>query len=235
LAEILIKLEKAGLTRNESKVYYELLKKGELSANQISKNISLDRTLTYSLLNNLIDKGQISYIIKEKKKFFSTTNPENLLNSIKEKETIINDLIPLLNNIKILNEENNEIKIYEGKEGFRSLINLILKEKELLVQGATGWAYDLLYEMPRIVRDIENNNIKVKLIMNNSLKKTKISKIKNFQYKYVTIKSLSPTLIFGNYISIHTTTKEKPTIILIKNKEISQTFKNYFNLLWKLT
>ena len=115
MENILDKLKEAGLTGNETKVYYELLKKGELVANNIAKNIGLDRTLTYTILNNLIEKGQVSYIIKEKKKFFSVTDPENLLNSIKKKEVIIKDLIPELKQIKTLTQTEQEIKIYEGK------------------------------------------------------------------------------------------------------------------------
>ena len=75
--EILEKLQKAGLTGNESKVYLELVKKGELSANQIAKNLGIDRTLTYTILNHLIEKGQVSYVIRDNKKFFSIENRED--------------------------------------------------------------------------------------------------------------------------------------------------------------
>ena len=64
------KLRKAGLTGNEAKVYLELLRKGALSANDLAKKISMDRTLTYTVLNHLIEKGLVNYVIKEKKKFF---------------------------------------------------------------------------------------------------------------------------------------------------------------------
>ena len=60
------KLQQVGLTGNEAKVYLELVKKGESSANQVAKDIGMDRTLTYTVLNHLIEKGQVSYIIKKK-------------------------------------------------------------------------------------------------------------------------------------------------------------------------
>ena len=58
-------LTKAGLTGNESKIYLELLKNEELTANELSKKVSMDRTLAYTVLNHLIEKGLISYIIKQ--------------------------------------------------------------------------------------------------------------------------------------------------------------------------
>ena len=41
------KLRKAGLTGNEAKVYLELLRKGSLSANQISKKMKRKRKKEY--------------------------------------------------------------------------------------------------------------------------------------------------------------------------------------------
>jgi len=147
------KLKQAGLTGNQTKVYLELTKKGELSANQLSKNLGLDRTLTYTILNNLVEKGQISHITKENKKFFKVANPENLLNPIKSKEVIILDLIKELSKIKSKEQIETDINIYEGREGIRTLMKLIFKEKELLSFGGTGRAYDLLYE----AQHLQNN------------------------------------------------------------------------------
>ena len=234
MENVLEKLKEAGLTGNEAKVYYELLKKGELVANNIAKNIGLDRSLTYTILNNLIGKGQVSYVIKEKKKFFSVTDPENLLNSIKKKEAKIEDLIPELKKIKILTDFEPEIKIYEGKEGLRNLVNLAFKEKEFCAFGATGWAYFQLYEMPRIVKEIGEKKIKVKLVGSEKLKETKAFKLENFEYRYLNVDSKAPTSIFGEYVSIHLVTREKPFIILIKNKDIADTYRNYFDVLWNM-
>jgi len=234
MENILDRLKEAGLTGNETKVYYELLKKGELVANNIAKNIGLDRTLTYTILNNLIEKGQVSYIIKEKKKFFSVTDPDNLLNSIKRKEIIVKDLIPELKKIKTLTQTEQEIKVYEGKEGLRSLINLILKEKEFSVFGSTGWNYFQLYEMPRMAKEFAKSNVKVKTIGSKKLKGSEAFSLENFEYKYLEVESKSPTWIFGEYVSIHLTSREKPFIILIKNKDIAETYKNYFNVLWNI-
>lgn len=226
-------LQKAGLTGNEAKVYLELLKKGSLSANNLSKNISIDRTLSYTILNNLIEKGLVNYIVKSNKKLFSPSSPENLLNSIKKKELFIKELIPNLKNIKKVKEESNEIKIYEGKEGLRTFVNLILKEKEYYAFGATGRTFHLLYEIPMITKKLKKSNINAKIIGNIRYKGTKPFTIKHLKFKYLDLKSDATTSIFGNYVSIHLLTK-KPLVILIKNKEIAESYKNHFNLLWKI-
>ncbi len=226
-------LKKSGLTGNEAKVYYELLRKGSLSANQIAKKISMDRTLTYTVLNHLIEKGLVNYIIKDKKKFFEAANPENLLNPIERKQAFVTDLVKELKKLEKIKESSHDIKVYEGKEGIRTFINLAIKEKEFCSFGSTGRAFYSLYEMPRIAKQIEKSNTKVRIIGNKKYKGTKAFSFKRFKFRYLNIESDATTSIFGDYVSIHILT-QKPLIILIKNKEIAQSYKNHFEVLWKI-
>lgn len=226
-------LEKAGLAGNESKIYLELLKKGSLSANEIAKRIGMDRTLTYTVLNNLIAKGLVNYIIKENKKFFDATSPENLLNPIKEKEAFIKDLIPLLKNIEKTKETVQEVNIYVGKEGLRVLMNEISKSKSFCSFGATGRAYDKLYELPRLVKEMLKKGLIARIITNHKYKRHEMIKIKNIKFRFLDVKSEVTTTILKDKLAIHLVL-EKPLIIIIKNKEIAESYQNHFELLWKL-
>ena len=226
------KLQKAGLTGNESKVYLELLKQGAITASQLSKKIGMDRTLVYTVLNHLIEKGLVNYIVKSNKKYFAPAEPGNLLNPIRKKEAFVKDLIPELKKIEKIMPVVQQINVYEGKEGIRVMINLAIKEKEFCAFGSTGKAFYEIYEMPRIAKQVMKSKTKVKIIGNTKYKGTPPFAFKKFEYKYLDIESEATTSIFGNYISIHLI-KEKPLVILIKNKEIAQTYKNHFELLWK--
>ena len=226
------KLTKAGLTGNEAKVYLELLKKGELSANQIAKNLGMDRTLSYSILNHLIDKGQVGHIIKENKKMFSCSNPENLLNPIKAKEIFVKDLIKQLSSIKSEKQEDLGINVYEGKGGIRTFINMALKEKFLYAFGSTGLAFFSLYEMPLIAKKAEKLNLDIKIIGNKRYKGTEPFNFQKFKYGYLDIESKITTSIFGNYVAIHQI-RDKPFIIVIENKDIAKSYRNHFDILWE--
>lgn len=225
------KLQKAGLTGNEAKVYLELLRIGSISANDMARKIGMDRTLVYTVLNHLITKGLVNYIVKANKKFFAPADPENLLNAVKRQETFVMDLIPELKKIEKIKEIPQEINVYEGKEGIRVLINLALKEKEFCAFGSTGRAFYTLYEMPRIAKQVMKSNTKVRIIGNEKLKETEPFLFKRFEYRFLDIESEATTCIFGDYISIHLI-KEKPLIIIIKNKLIAKTYRNHFEILW---
>ena len=57
-------LEEVGLTGNEIKVYLALLELGSVTAGDILKKIELHRGAVYDTLDKLIDKGLVSYFIK---------------------------------------------------------------------------------------------------------------------------------------------------------------------------
>jgi len=229
--EIKESLKQAGLTGNESGVYLELIKRGKLSANEISKNIGIDRTLAYTILNHLIEKGHVSHIREKNKKLFSCSNPETLLNSIRAKETLILDLVTELKKIKPKKEQETKINVYEGKEGLRTFMSIALKHKELMFFGSTGRAFFQLYEMPAIAKEIIKKKISVKILGNKKFKGTEPFNYLKFEYRYSDVEAEATTSIFGDYVTIHLI-KERPLIIMIKNKDISDSYKNYFEFLW---
>ena len=123
-------LKKIGLTTNEIKVYLTLLDLGSSLAGAIAKKANLHRRPTYDSLNRLIEKGLVSYTIKSGKKFFRPADPERILEIAKEREKEIQKILPEIK--KKFKATKVEIfsEIYEGKEGIKSVMELILKERK---------------------------------------------------------------------------------------------------------
>ncbi len=110
----------------------------------------------------------------------------------------------------------------------------IIKTKQFLAFGGTGRAYDLLYEMPTIAKKLEKVKKFTKVIIGKEYKGHEFTKHKNVQVKLINVKSEATTTIFGDYIYIHLI-KDKPIIIIIKNKHIAKSYRNYFNYMWNKT
>ena len=231
--ELIEKLQASGLTGNEAKVYLELLKIGESSANEIAKNIGMDRTLTYTVLNHLIEKGQVNYIIKKSKKIFSCSNLDNLLNQVKSKELLISGLINELKNFEKRDSPKTGVEIYEGKEGLRTIFRLMGKHKSFCSFGATGRAYEALYESDALAREWIKNKGSGRVITDTKYKNHEMTKIKNIVFRYLDLESEATTSIYGDYVSIHTS-MDKPFIILIKDKHIAKSYMSHFEVLWKV-
>ena len=230
------KLVEAGLSSKEAIVYLALLENEQVGGGKLAKLLNMDRTHTYNLLNNLVNKGLVSHITKEKKTFFQTTSPKNLLNEIKEKEQIINSIIPKLMHFEKTKKTSTKVNILEGKSGLRTTIKILLesKAKEILVFGATGKSYDVLkYEMPHMAKETELIKMKGRIITSEKLKKHAFTRLTNIKVRYIEEITPTSTFIFGDKVSINVF-DEKPLIILIESKAVSDSYRRYFEYLWKI-
>src|SRR3989344_5764194 len=93
-------LKELRLSNTEIKVYITLLELGPSLASKLSQKSKVERAVTYHILEKLIRKGLVSYVVRENRKYFSAAEPEKLKDLIKEKEASLNELIPELMKLK---------------------------------------------------------------------------------------------------------------------------------------
>lgn len=236
MAELVNQLEEAGLSNKEAIVYLSLLKHSPISGGNLAKLLNMDRTYIYNILRNLINKGLTGHIIVNNKTLFQAMPPQNLLNQIKQKEQSIKTILPELIAIEKIKPEPTTVKILEGKQGLRTIIQMLLesKAKEILVYGGTGKSYDILkYEMPHVAKKTGLMKMKGRIITCEKLRGHVFTKLSNFKIKYVKELTPSSTMIFEDKVSINVF-NQKPFVILIEDKSIAESYKKYFEYLWKI-
>jgi len=227
-------LIEAGLSKGEANVYLSLLREGPIGGGDLAKVLNIDRTHAYNILRNLVNKGLASQVVKEKKTHFSAVSPKNLLNNIRKKELAIKSIIPRLELLEKIKRNHMSVRVLEGKEGMRTLLNELIesKSKEILVYGGTGKSYEILeYEVPHFAKKTLLNKMNGRIITSEKLKDKPFTKLPNFKIKYVPYTTSSSTIIFGDNVSINVF-DEGPSFILINSKSVASSYKEYFNLLW---
>ncbi len=234
------KLKKAGLTGNEAKVYLELLKRDPIKASELAKKTSLDRTLVYQIVDNLLKKGLINYMIKDNKKYFSAADAIHLLSPLKDQEVFIKNLIVDLKKIEKTTENEFSVEVYEGKKGLMLLFEEALKYKEYCILGATGISYDIFesWEIKRIKKEVAKKTLSIRAITSSKKRGEAWTKLKGISTRFIdNIELHKATIdILGNEkVCMHLLIEQKPLFILIKNKEIASTMKAYFEVLWKIS
>ncbi len=126
-----------GLTKTEAKIYIDLLELGPSLVGTLSKKTGFHRRSLYDALERLINKGLVSYITTNNRKYFEAADPSTLLELQKEQEHRIKDLLPELNLKKQMSKDDNDTTFFRGVQGLKSVFNDQLKErKEILVFGA---------------------------------------------------------------------------------------------------
>ena len=232
-------LEQLGLTKNQSLVYLSLLKLGSTTAQNIIKESGLHRSRVYDSLERLQELGLVSYVVKDFKKYFQAANPEKLLDYIDEKKEIINQILPELKKLEGMKKEEINAFIYKGKEGIKTIHSEMLKEgKEVYVLGAKGMIFK---ELPYFIPHFEKERIKkkIKFVLIYDKKDVKdfekdIVKRKLFEGKSLPhgLESNSVVNIFGNKVAI-VLWKDYPSAFMIDNKEIADSFRKWFNFIYK--
>ncbi len=240
-------LQEFGLTEGEAKVYVCLLKLGLSTVGPVVKNSKVAYSNIYEILERLIQKGLVSYIIKEKTRHYKALQPSRLkeyLETKKEeiikKESKLNEILPKLQEL-IKKYEEKSAEIYIGTKGLRTAYENLLEnaQKGEIVtyfysynseayKQENNFYYQLfpkLKETKTLWKGIANIEFK------KQFKKEKSPKF--LQIKFVNFPVPSDIDIFKDKILI-TSWKNTPMGILITSKEIANNFKEYFNEIWKI-
>jgi len=232
-------LSKLGFSPSEIKVYLYLFKTGSNYANKISSETKINRTNVYEALDRLVAKGVVSFITKNKVKWFEAKNPDSVFTLIKEKEEELkvtrDDLLKDINSLKVSPDKNSlEANVFVGRKGLRMLFEGILVVRKPVSFMASQWQfkeyfgpyYDLWHKQRAM------KGIKQRTIFPISFK-GKVNKKELLEFKFVDNNFTSPTstVIYGDNCLFIQWSKE-PIAIKINNKEIARSHLNYFNMLW---
>jgi len=235
-----------GLTKAEVKVYLALLQLGASKTGEISKKAKVSRSKIYEILDKLIDKGLVSYVVKENVKYFEGADPKNLKNYIEHKrqdlktrEKELDKILPSLKGLQRQRAEKHVSNVYEGYAGIKTVFNDVLnslkKGQEYYAFAVESETYDKDFSLfiSNYHRRRQGKGIKVKLLTYKNLK-TKILKslgeYKGISFKFTNDKFPTSTLIFGNKIFIFTWKNKVGT--LIESKEIAKRYKDLFLDIW---
>lgn len=232
-------LRNIGLTAAETKIYLVLVELGSTTATKIITHSKLHKSTTYETLERLINKGLVSSVIKEKKTFFQAANPEKLLNIVKEREAEIERILPELKLKQQLTTGKQEITVYEGKEGLKTLLEDFLKvKKEVYIIGGNEKMSEILkYYLPHLNKRLIKSKLKLHFTYNEDNRKhgEELKKQSFVRLKFIPKEFISPISIavYGDKSAI-IRFSEKPIIALIENLDTAKSFMNYFKMLWEL-
>ncbi|MDD5178142.1 MAG: helix-turn-helix domain-containing protein [Candidatus Nanoarchaeia archaeon] len=236
------KLKQIGLNEKESKVYLSLLESEDCLVSEIAEKTKINRTLLYSILSDLSNKGIVTYILKNNTRYYRAAEPEKMLSMLKEKEKFFESILPELISLKKPKTKKPLVEILEGREGIKTILNDLLRIKQ------EWFAFNIPGKGPEIigptVEAFEKERQKQKIILNVLCVKTTegIKRGKEFsQMKFTNVRfmpesyeSPASNWIYGDRVVVIFWYKEFPFAIRIIDKNLAESYKNYFKALWKV-
>lgn len=235
-------LEELGLSEAEAKVYLALLETGPTLAGPVIKKTALHRGTTYQILQRLIEKGLAGYVIVAGKRYFEATNPDRFLGILKEKEEKLTEILPALKLKKELSKEKQEVNVYSGYKGIKTVLENILEELkdggEYLDFGVSGIFRQVMGPYWDIWQKKKRRyKIKSKCIFSEELKEKNLELLKDYyggaRFHPKEYNSPTDTMIYKNIIVLFIWTARPPIAIVIKNKENAEGYRNQFKFMWE--
>jgi HTH-type transcriptional regulator, sugar sensing transcriptional regulator len=240
-------LEEIGLTNSEIKVYLALLKLGSSTKKDIVKESKITPSKLYEIADKLIDKGMVSYVRKNKVLHFNAAPPEQVLDFLESKKENITKkaydfkkIIPQLKSMEF--REEPDVEVFRGWQGMKTAYQMMLrslKSGEIdYVIGATAGEDVKAVErfFKKVHKERREKGIILKILMGEIDKKWGLKMLPVPKYdKIKFIKNIFPSEvnIWKDNVMIAILTKI-PVVTLIKSKVAAESFKSYFETLWKV-
>ncbi len=235
-------LQKIGLTKGEAKTYLTLSEIGTSTVGPIVKKSGISYSKIYEVLNRLIKKGIVSFIIKNKTKHFQAVSPKNLIDYIEKKkkeiskqENTLQKLIPKLENIQNLNPQQNA-EIFIGKRGLKTAYEKLLKNKEkeenlffYIHKKRYAEESDLFYfSILDLYTSVPQRGVTNIL----SKESAYFKNVKKFKVKY-TNSSLPGNIEICKDKILMISWDKAITAVLIQSEDLANNLRSYFNDIWK--
>lgn len=242
--ELSQKLVCLGFTKNQAVVYSALIELGQCKAGAIIKKTNLHRNIVYEALDDLVQRKLAFKTSKGGVALFQLSDADTLLHDAEEQVSIAKDVSQEIN--KLRQKSTHEIKLYEGIEGLKSLRAKALadlenekdeKIKELLVLGAgpkiTENFYDSFFKKDDVKR--ATKQIPARMLFPHKVASyAKLVDASPFTRAKLLPRSFKePTSIdiWKDQIAFMLYDIE-PFVISIKNKQLADSFREYFEALW---
>lgn len=126
-----------GLNKTEEALYKVALSLGPASVQVLAKAAGVKRSTSYFAIENLIVKGFMHEIIKDKRKTIMAEEPEYLAKILKKEQDLLEEkkkamaqIVPELKSLVHNLPNHSNVSYYEGKAGIWHIFEDILQEKK---------------------------------------------------------------------------------------------------------
>lgn len=240
------KLTHLGLSENEAKVYMAMLELGPSVVVEISRKSQINRPTTYVQIESLKKKGLVSTQTKGKKQIFIAESPDKLellidseLKTVESKKGELNNFLPELLDLFNGSGERPHVKFFEGKEGILALQREFLKTEDAPIYGITSLdnvfevfpEFENTYTKKRVNKKIHSRTIYTSK-KGPILKESDESSLRESKFIEPNKLPLGVDItIFKDKVAI-VALKGKISGTLIEHKEIADSFRAIFELVW---
>jgi HTH-type transcriptional regulator, sugar sensing transcriptional regulator len=239
-------LEQFGLSEAEARIYHSVLALEGAPVDKIARRADTNRTSTYPVLERLEKMGLVSRLKKKGKTVYRAAAPEKFLDILEDKKEKIEKVLPDLKSLFAIQEGRPNVQLFEGVEGLKTVLNMILNEAttevlifsdgESFLKKIPGWAEAYVLKRSR-------KNVRVRMVLKSSVyniqarkllregktEKAKTNKIRLLPEAYEIEDSGFD--IYNNKVVFYSFDKQNVAVV-VESKIVSRLMRTNFEILW---
>ena len=238
-------LIKLGLSQSEATLYLALFRIGASDVNRLVQETGFYKANVYQALERLCDKGIISKIIEKNRRVYQIQNPDTLIGFIDEKKDELEKQRKLAKKLTKEVELSKHSFPQETAAVFTGIGSVKKIYSDIIKNKLDYYVFGSPLESETVIQDYYWKNlhakqhefgIKAQMIFHKSLRHwKKFIRHKEVKIKFLDMKfePLTETTIYGTKVAL-TVWTEKPVVTIINNKHVAQSYKQIFDILWKM-
>jgi sugar-specific transcriptional regulator TrmB len=243
-------LQRLGLNKSEAKVYLALLEMGSASAGPITDKSQVSPSKIYGILEKLLQKGLVSYIIKAKTKVYTAASPQKLKEyleqekqEISKREDLLEKMLPKLKRAQKLAEEKQEAEIFVGfpamKNAYFTMYDAAKKGDEHLVflrAAEEEGKPEAVVFFNRLHKKSVEIGLRRKLLSRDTpqarklFKKGAYAKRKGDEVRFIDICPEGINILNDFVLFMHLA--EKPICLLVTSRQMADDYRKLFYEMW---
>jgi len=235
--------EQLDISPKEADVYQALLKLGESPVSDLLKETQDHPQIVYRAIDSLVAKNLVFVTLKRHRKYVRAENPRVLEKMAEKKLEEIRQIVPKLLALQKISKEAF-VRVFKGREGVRTVrdnaINNLPLGGTYYNIGGSGSFYEIMGERfseserkrikKKILKKVVTYKSQKDLTLKNSAKFMKFSEFRFLPEKY---SAPTSTSIYNDTVAIFIFTEE-PLAITVEHAEVAESYRHYFQTLWKI-
>lgn len=213
--------------------------------NKIQERTRIERRNIYDILNKLIQRGLVTYVLEDQKRVYRCTHPSHICEEISTKKSALDKLekqIPQFSAFFEATKPEVNFQIFKGPDAMKALMNEILQHDSSYWMGANSsieqtplktWFKQWMgrrVEQKRFMYDLANYSTHFEDYPTYDTTEHK----KRF-YKYcrlpLDLRSFITIMIFENKVA-QVLWGSEPYAFVVESKEVKESYMKYFNQFW---
>ncbi|OGG58523.1 hypothetical protein A2765_02230 [Candidatus Kaiserbacteria bacterium RIFCSPHIGHO2_01_FULL_56_24] len=230
-----------GLSEQRANAYLKLLELGGATGSELAKNMGVQRTSVYSILQSLSQEGLVENYIQKKKQFYRAVPPEKVATRFAEKLDAFRAVIPLMKTMEKKEARAFGLRFIETISELKTIYRDILDEyrgrEYRIIGSAPAWEGISKEFFEQYRKDRAARNIKTRLLLTAESETMNIegaSLLREFRYLPSNHSFKSTIDIFEDKILVISPDLSALAVVIAIPAMID-VFSSIFEMLWNLS